>query len=179
MKRLLILPILLATLTACDKPQEKTAPPQPPAATPAPSQPETPAPPQPPAPAAAEQPAQAPTQAPAPAPAPAAPEPAPKPAPPQAAPAPQTAQPAEDILALAKQSGCLACHDVAAQRMGPSFQAIAGKYRGQTDARKTLQTSIQQGSQGKWPGARGAMPGYKDKVADSDVKKLVDFILAQ
>ena len=36
--------------------------------------------------------------------------------------------------ALAKSSGCMNCHDVAAKKIGPAFKDIAAKYKGKADA---------------------------------------------
>lgn len=71
----------------------------------------------------------------------------------------------------------MACHDMDAQRMGPSWKSIAVKYRAQPDARKMLLESVRNGSKGKWPEAKVAMPAYKDKVAEPDILKLVEYIL--
>ena len=35
-----------------------------------------------------------------------------------------------------KSSGCLKCHSVSAEKDGPSFKAVAAKYKGQGDARR-------------------------------------------
>ncbi|MCX7989129.1 MAG: c-type cytochrome, partial [Aquificaceae bacterium] len=35
---------------------------------------------------------------------------------------------------LAKQKGCMACHDMKAKKVGPSYADIAKKYAGRADA---------------------------------------------
>ncbi|QJR15608.1 c-type cytochrome [Usitatibacter palustris] len=35
---------------------------------------------------------------------------------------------------LAKKSGCMTCHDVAAKKVGPAFKDIAAKNKGKEDA---------------------------------------------
>ncbi len=79
--------------------------------------------------------------------------------------------------ALAKQSGCLTCHSVAKKLVGPSFQEIAAKYKGDASARATLVASIKSGSKGKWGNVM--MPANSPRVSDENIGKLTDFILAQ
>jgi cytochrome c len=44
--------------------------------------------------------------------------------------------------ALAKKSGCLRCHAVAATRDGPSFRDTAAKFKGKADAEMLLFTHL-------------------------------------
>lgn len=55
---------------------------------------------------------------------------------------------------LAQRSVCLACHQVDAKRVGPSFRAIALRYAGNEAATEYLARSIRDGSRGLW----GAIP---------------------
>ncbi len=138
------------------------------------------------------------TTTPTPAPAPAASSPpavekaaAPKPATPAQAPAEEPpAKPAlagagagkapslEEGTALAKSSGCLACHDKEFKRqiIGPAWGAVAEKYRGKPDARDILVKWVHTGGTGRWGTA--VMPPYSPRVPDNEIEKLVDFILS-
>jgi cytochrome c len=49
-----------------------------------------------------------------------------------------------------RQSDCLNCHATETQLVGPSFVAIADKYRGVKDASETLNTKIRLGGGGVW-----------------------------
>ena len=69
--------------------------------------------------------------------------------------------------ALAKSSGCMACHDVATKKMGPSYKDIAAKYKGKADAEKTLVANL--------TAAKGH-PAVKSSEADTVT--LVTWILA-
>jgi len=69
--------------------------------------------------------------------------------------------------ALAKSSGCMTCHDMAAKKMGPSFKDIAAKYKGKADAEKTIVASL--------TAAKGH-PAVKSSEADTVT--LVKWILA-
>jgi len=70
--------------------------------------------------------------------------------------------------ALAKSSGCMNCHDVAAKKVGPSFKDIAAKYKGNADAEAKLVKEISTGS------------GHpKVNAKEDDVKSLVKWVLSQ
>ena len=69
--------------------------------------------------------------------------------------------------ALAKSSGCMTCHDMAAKKMGPSFKDIAAKYKGKADAEKTLVANLK---------AAKGHPAVKSSEADTAT--LVKWILA-
>jgi cytochrome c551/c552 len=96
----------------------------------------------------------------------AAPEPA-QPAPPPAA--------AQDGHALAQKYGCLACHAIDRKAIGPSFNDVAAKYRGQAGVEGKLVHAVRQGSQGLWGPA--PMPPNAH-VPEQDARMVVDWILA-
>ena len=83
------------------------------------------------------------------------------------------ALPAGADEALAKKHNCLACHQVAKKVIGPSYQDIAKKYKGQNVAAQ-LEQKVKKGGVGVW----GQIPMPPNPaVPDGDVKKLVDWIL--
>jgi cytochrome c len=43
---------------------------------------------------------------------------------------------------LAKSNGCMNCHAVDAKKVGPSFKAIAAKYKGKADAEAKLVAAL-------------------------------------
>ena len=55
---------------------------------------------------------------------------------------------------LATANNCLACHKTDTQLVGPSYQDVAAKYKGQDGAADILYESIKNGASGKW----GAIP---------------------
>lgn len=74
---------------------------------------------------------------------------------------------------LAQQQGCLACHGLANRIVGPGFNEIAARYKGQRQAAK-LADKIRRGGSGTW----GVIPmpphpGLKDE----DLQLLVNWIL--
>jgi cytochrome c len=86
---------------------------------------------------------------------------------------------AQEGLDLAKKSGCLACHSVEKKVVGPAWQDVANKYKGNGDARAALISKVKAGGKGNWTDVTGGvpMPPYSPRVPDADIEKLVDFVL--
>lgn len=84
------------------------------------------------------------------------------------------AAPAFANKALAEKSACMACHDVAAKKVGPAYADVAKKYAGQKDAEANLVKSIKAGGSGKW----GPIPmPAQANLSDADAKTLAKWIL--
>ena len=82
-------------------------------------------------------------------------------------------------LALAKKSGCLACHSVEKKVVGPAWKDVAARYKGKGDARDQLIAKVKAGGKGNWTEVtKGVpMPPYSPRVKDADIATLVDFII--
>ena len=82
-------------------------------------------------------------------------------------------------LALAKKSGCLACHSVDKKIVGPGWKDVAAKYKGDAGARDRLIGKVKKGGKGNWTKVTGGapMPPYSPRVSDENIGKLVDFIM--
>lgn len=92
---------------------------------------------------------------------------------PDAASAP--AQAAEDPIAeLSRKSNCAACHQLDKRFIGPSFQEIAVKYRGDASADARLAEKVKKGGGGVW----GAIPMPPNAIRDEDIRALVQWILS-
>ncbi len=77
--------------------------------------------------------------------------------------------------ALAKSSGCLACHTVEKKLVGPSYKDIANKYRNDKGAAATLAQKVKSGGKGVW----GDIPMAPNAhVKDADIKTVVAWILS-
>lgn len=77
--------------------------------------------------------------------------------------------------ALAKSSGCLACHTVDKKLVGPSYKEIAAKYRNDKKAAASLVQKVKAGGKGVW----GDVPMPPNAhVKDQDIKTMVDWILS-
>lgn len=84
---------------------------------------------------------------------------------------------AEDAgLALAKKSGCLACHAQDKKVLGPSYKDIAAKYKGQAGAEAKLVAKVKNGGSGVW----GPIPmPASAQVPEADLHTLVKWVLSQ
>lgn len=87
---------------------------------------------------------------------------------------------AQADLALAKKSGCLACHAVDKKVVGPAWKDVAAKYKGNAGAKAELVAKVKKGGKGNWTAVtKGVpMPPYSPRVKDADIEKLVDFVLS-
>src|SRR5262249_5504856 len=81
---------------------------------------------------------------------------------------------AQAAEALAKSSGCFACHSVDKKLVGPAYKEIAAKYRNDKTAPSKLVQKVKDGGKGVW----GDIPMAPNAhVKDADIKTLVDWIL--
>jgi cytochrome c len=62
----------------------------------------------------------------------------------------QPANPAEEAVALINGSDCNNCHNKEVKTVGPSFKAIADRYKGNMDAPMLLAEKIRKGGSGAW-----------------------------
>jgi cytochrome c len=76
--------------------------------------------------------------------------------------------------AMMKKNGCAACHAVDKKVVGPSYQDVAAKYRGDKDALAKLTDKVKKGGVGVW--AQVPMPPNA-QIPDTDIKDLVSWIL--
>ncbi|PCH60954.1 MAG: cytochrome C [Gammaproteobacteria bacterium] len=86
----------------------------------------------------------------------------------------------EDGTALAKKSGCFACHSIDKKILGPSWKDVAARYADDKAAGKAhLLTKVAKGGKGVWAdaGINASMPPYSPRVSDADIEILVDFVL--
>ncbi len=68
---------------------------------------------------------------------------------------------------LAKAKNCMGCHDLEKKKVGPSFNDIAAKYKGNKEAEGRLIAALKEGK------------GHPSKVAatDAELKTLVQYSL--
>ena len=84
------------------------------------------------------------------------------------------AAPAGASEALAEKHACLNCHELNKKMVGPAFNAVAQRYRGQVDAQVLLTKKIAEGSSGVWgPVPMPPMP----QVPEPDRHRLAAWLL--
>ena len=80
----------------------------------------------------------------------------------------------EKAFAIAKQNACLGCHAMNKKIVGPSFQAVAEKYKNDSNAQAFLKNKIAKGGSGSWGVV--PMPG-NTKLSDADLSTVTSWIL--
>jgi cytochrome c len=76
--------------------------------------------------------------------------------------------------AMMKKDGCAACHAIDKKVVGPAYQDVAAKYKGDKDALAKLADKVKKGGVGVW----GQIPMPPNvQVPDADIKGLVSWIL--
>lgn len=70
---------------------------------------------------------------------------------------------------------CSGCHGMTSKVVGPGFNEVAAKYKGQKDAKAALATSIRAGGSGKW-GQIGMPP--QAAITDAELASVVDWLAA-
>ena len=79
-----------------------------------------------------------------------------------------------EMPAVAKKNVCAACHSIDKKLVGPAWQAVADKYKGDAGAADMLMAKIAKGGKDVW--GKIAMPP-QPKLNEADNKEIVEFIL--
>jgi cytochrome c len=76
---------------------------------------------------------------------------------------------------IARANACMGCHAVNRKVVGPSFQQIAAKYKGDAQAPAKLVSKVKDGGSGVW----GVLPmPPHPAMSDADIRTVVDWVLA-
>jgi len=76
---------------------------------------------------------------------------------------------------IALANACMGCHAVDRKLVGPSFQQIAAKYKGDAQASVKLAHKVKDGGSGVW----GAIPmPAHPAMSDADIRTVVSWVLA-
>ena len=82
------------------------------------------------------------------------------------------ASPGEDLV---KKSGCVACHANDKKLVGPAYNDVAKKYKGDAKAPPMLAEKVKKGGSGTW----GAVPmPPHPQISDADIKTMVAYVLS-
>ena len=81
---------------------------------------------------------------------------------------------------LARKKGCLRCHSVDKPVIGPAYQDVAKRYKGNDQARAALINTVKNGGKGHWTEITGGavMPPHSGRVSATDIERLVDWVLS-
>jgi cytochrome c len=92
-----------------------------------------------------------------------------------AADAPTSAVSSTDAMNIARKNACMGCHAIDRKLVGPSFQQIAAKYKGDAKAPARLEVKVRDGGSGVW----GMLPMPSHRSMNSgDIRTVVGWILA-
>ncbi|WP_316366390.1 c-type cytochrome [Candidatus Thiodiazotropha sp. CDECU1] len=79
-----------------------------------------------------------------------------------------------DPLALATQSGCMACHQIETKVVGPAYKEVAAKYKDDAAALDMLVGKVKSGGVGTW----GQIPMPPNAhVSDDNIRTIVTWVL--
>src|SRR5512144_2055212 len=85
-----------------------------------------------------------------------------------------TAQ-AQDAMKLLTKYGCTACHAIDKKVVGPAYNDVSAKYKGDAGAPARLAAKVKAGGVGVW----GQVPMPPNPtVTDADMKAMISYILA-
>lgn len=83
---------------------------------------------------------------------------------------------ATDMPDIAKKNGCTACHAIDKKVVGPAWQDVANKYKGDKEAEAKLIVKVSKGGSGNW-GTVPMIANDPDGKKQPVIKELVEFVL--
>lgn len=83
-------------------------------------------------------------------------------------------------LSIARQNGCMNCHNVTSSIIGPAWVLVSERYKNSPDARTYLIEKVKKGGNGAWNNITGGakMPAHEKRVSAAHIAQIVDFILS-
>jgi len=87
---------------------------------------------------------------------------------------------AAEALSIARQNGCMNCHNVNNSIIGPAWVLVSERYLTSPDARDYLIEKVKKGGNGAWNEITGGakMPPHENRVSHEHIVQMVDFILS-
>ena len=79
---------------------------------------------------------------------------------------------------LMKSGGCSTCHAVDKKLIGPGYQEVSAKHKGDADAVAKMEKSVRAGSKEQY-GKIPMPPTAAAKLSDADLKDLLTWILTK
>ncbi len=85
---------------------------------------------------------------------------------------------AQDPEALLNEANCRGCHQAEQPMLGPAYQAVAQRYRGEDSAEDTIFRRMREGSKGIW-GEAPMPPVTEDTLTDKELRVVIEWILSR
>ncbi|KNH05819.1 Cytochrome c551/c552 [Candidatus Burkholderia brachyanthoides] len=82
---------------------------------------------------------------------------------------------AANAMAIARSNACMGYHAIDRELVGPSFQQVTEKYKGDAQAPTKLAAKVKNGGSGVWGSI--PMPSHPS-MNDTDIKTVVAWVLA-
>lgn len=85
-----------------------------------------------------------------------------------------------EALSIARQNGCMNCHNVTNSIVGPAWDLVSERYKDSPDARAYLINKVKKGGGGAWSDITGGakMPPHESRVSHAHIAQIVDFIIS-
>lgn len=83
---------------------------------------------------------------------------------------------AGDGETLMMKGNCTICHAVDKVVVGPSFRAVATKYKGNKGAQAALERKVRNGGNGVW--GKLPMPATSKSTSNDDIRSIVQWVLS-
>ncbi len=85
-----------------------------------------------------------------------------------------------ETLSIARQNGCLNCHNTTSSIIGPAWDLVSERYKNSPEARAYLINKVKKGGNGAWNDITGGaiMPAHETRVSAAHIERIVDFILS-
>jgi cytochrome c len=83
---------------------------------------------------------------------------------------------ATPMPAVMTSAGCTACHASDKKLLGPAYNDVAAKYKGQADAAALLVKKVREGGKGVW-GPIPMPPHPPAKISDADLAAAIAWVL--
>ena len=77
---------------------------------------------------------------------------------------------------LMSKAGCSACHSLDKKGVGPSYQEVAKKRKGEKGAAATVEKKVRAGGAGAY-GSIPMPPNPKERISDKDLREMVEWVL--
>ncbi len=83
-----------------------------------------------------------------------------------------------DVAQLLEKTGCLECHGLDKNIIGPTFKEIATQNKPEEGVQDRMALSIKNGSKGRWTElSRGVpMPPYSNLLTEKEIQSIVNWI---
>ncbi|WP_172588508.1 c-type cytochrome [Ferriphaselus amnicola] len=81
-------------------------------------------------------------------------------------------------MSLASKSGCLACHAIDADKIGPAWRKVGDKYKSDAHGASTIASNITRGGRFGWNKSMAMPAKGAGRATEAEIAQLAAFIAA-